>query len=60
MVRMARKQLLPEVVAEREQATADYHAAQRAAIERIATLRALRMAREAGTRRAPAKAARKG
>lgn len=55
---MPRKELLPEIVAEREQATADYRAAQRSAIDRMAGLRALRLARDAA--REPPKAKRAG
>lgn len=44
---MATKPLLPEVQAERAQATADYRRAQQAAIDRIETLRAARLKRDA-------------
>jgi hypothetical protein len=44
---MATKPLLPEVVAERAQATEDYRREQQAAIDRIARLRAARMQRDA-------------
>ena len=43
---MARKPILPEVAADRAKATIEYRQAQKAAIERIATLRAARLARE--------------
>jgi hypothetical protein len=44
---MATKPLLPEVAAERAKATDDYRRAQQAAIDRIATLRAARLKRDA-------------
>jgi hypothetical protein len=47
MVRMATKPLLPEVVAERAKATEDYRREHQAAIDRIATLRAARLKRDA-------------
>jgi hypothetical protein len=51
---MATKPLLPEVVAERAQAAEDYRRAQQAAIDRIATLRAARMQRDAEQAKAQA------
>ena len=45
--RMATKPLLPEVVAERAKAAKDYRREQQAAIDRIATLRAARLKRDA-------------
>lgn len=48
---MATKPLLPEVVAERAKATEDYRRTQQAAIDRIATLRAARLKREAAEQR---------
>jgi hypothetical protein len=44
--RMATKPLLPEVVAERAQATEDYRKEQQAAIDRISSLRAARLKRD--------------
>lgn len=55
MRRMATKPLLPEVVAERAQATEDYRREQQAAIDRIATLRAARLKREAEQPKAQAR-----
>ena len=44
---MATKPLLPEVVAERAKATEDYRREQQAAVDRIASLRAARLKRDA-------------
>lgn len=54
---MATKPLLPEVQAERAKATDDYRRAQQAAIDRIGTLRAARLARDAKLRKAQARKA---
>jgi hypothetical protein len=45
--RMATKPILPEVAAERAKATEDYRRAHQAAIDRIETLRAARLNRDA-------------
>jgi hypothetical protein len=50
---MARKPILPEVAAERAKAAEDYRRAQQAAIDRIATLRAARLQRDAECSDAP-------
>jgi len=47
---MATKPIPPEVLAERAKATQDYQREQQAAIDRIATLRAARLKREAEQR----------
>jgi hypothetical protein len=47
MLRMATKPILPEVAAERAKAVDDYRRAQEAAIDRIASLRAARLRRDA-------------
>ena len=52
---MATKPLLPEVVAERAKAAEDYRREQQAAIDRIATLRAARLRRDAETEKAQAR-----
>jgi len=49
---MATKPILPEVQAERAKATDDYRRAHQAAIDRIATLRAARLKRQAEEREA--------
>lgn len=53
--RMATKPLLPEVVAERAKAAEDYRREQQAAIDRIATLRAARLRRDAEMEKAQAR-----
>jgi hypothetical protein len=53
---MARKPLLPDVIADRAKATEEYRDAQQAAIDRIAKLRAARIA---DTQKDEPKAARK-
>lgn len=50
---MARKPLLPDVVADRAKATEEYRDAQQAAIDRIAKLRAARIASEQRKTSAP-------
>ncbi|MFZ5692331.1 MAG: hypothetical protein ACOY5F_13870 [Pseudomonadota bacterium] len=55
---MATKPLLPEVVAERAKATEDYRREQQAAIDRIATLRAARLKRDAEQHKAATRKAR--
>jgi hypothetical protein len=54
MSAMATKPLLPEVVADRAKAAEEYRRAQQAAIDRIATLRAARLARDAQQNKAQA------
>lgn len=48
---MATKPILPEVQAERAKAAEDYRRAQQDAIDRIATLRAARLQRDAQARK---------
>lgn len=51
--RMATKPILPEVQAERAQATEDYRRAHQDAIDRIATLRAARLKQQARQAKPP-------